>query len=138
MADELVMMPGRNGGSLRVGGPGRPKSQASIAIREARYQLKASLDALVAIRDAGKCEHCGRGASSADEITRAALGIMKLSGIEKEKPRPRKAAHFGVVRAGPDELARAVEAAAPDRTPAVPEKSGHRGPLSEKGEEVRG
>ena len=112
MADELVMMPGRNGGRLRVGGPGRPPSQAAIAVREARYQLKKSLDALVAIRDGGKCKHCGRGASSADEIVKAAMGILKLSGIEKEKPRPRKAAQFGVVRAPAEELARAVEPAA--------------------------
>jgi len=33
MADDLVMMPGSNGGSLRVGGPGRPPSQVAVAIR---------------------------------------------------------------------------------------------------------
>src|SRR6266496_1747467 len=129
MADDLVMMPGRNGGSLRVGGPGRPKSQASIAIREARYQLKASLDALVAIRDGGTCKHCGRGTSSADEIVKASLGIMKLSGIEKEKPRPRKAASFGVVRASADELARMVAPDANTHTPRQ-KKSGKEGPIS--------
>ena|SRR5438128_1485555 len=117
MADDLVMMPGRNGGSLRVGGPGRPKSQASIAIREARYQLKASLDALVAIRDGGKCKHCGRAAASADEIVKASLGIMKLSGIEREKPRPRKHSTFVVLRASADELTRAVQEPAPNPTP---------------------
>src|SRR2546423_11920645 len=117
MSDDLVMMPGRNGGRLRVGGRGRPPSQASIAIREARYQLKASLDALVAIRDGGKCKHCGRGAASADEVVKASLGIMRLSGIDKEKPRQRKPATFGVVRAPADELARSVAPAAPDPTP---------------------
>jgi hypothetical protein len=105
MADEFAMMPGRNGGRLRVGGPGRPPSQAAIAIREARYELKASLDALIAIRDAGKCKHCGRGASSADEIVKAAMGILKLSGIEKEKPRRRKRSTFSVVTASAVEQA---------------------------------
>src|SRR5881409_3582548 len=108
MSDDLVMMPGRNGGRLRVGGPGRPPSQATIAIREARYQLKPSLDALVAIRDAGKCKHCGRGGSSADEVVKAALGILKLSGIEREKPRPHKQSTFSVVTASAEEQAAKV------------------------------
>ena len=116
--DGTPLVPQLHGGALRAGGPGRPKSQASIAIREARYQLKASLDALVAIRDGGKCKHCGRGAASADEIVKASLGIMKLSGIEKEKLRPRKHSTFVVLRAPADELTRAVEAAS--ETPPSP------------------
>src|SRR5437870_8452713 len=117
MADDVVMMPGKNGGRLRVGGPGRPPSQAAIAIREARYQLKPSLDALVAIRDGGKCQHCGRGAASADEIVKASLGIMKLSRIDKEKPPPRKRATFGVVRASPSEMAEYIDTHPPRGSP---------------------
>jgi hypothetical protein len=103
--DGTPLVPQPHGGALRAGGPGRPKSQASIAIREARYQLKASLDALVKIRDGGKCKHCGRGASTPDEITRAAIGIMRLSGIDKEKPAKRKRTTFSVVARSAAELA---------------------------------
>src|SRR2546425_9369685 len=90
MADDHVMMPGRNGGLLRVGGPGRPASRAAIAMRESRYELDNCLKRLVAIRDDPK--------SSADDIVKACLGILRLSGIEKEKPRPPKRTHFGVLR----------------------------------------
>src|SRR6267378_760699 len=121
MNDDLAMMPGRNGGRLRVGGPGRPPSQAAIAIREARHQLKASLDALIAIRDSGKCKHCGRGASSADEIVKAAMGILKLSGIEREKPRPRKRSTFSVVTASPSEQAEKLRRQAAQTEPRKPD-----------------
>src|SRR5690349_18021842 len=97
MADDLVMMPGRNGGSLRVGGPGRPPSQVAVAIRESRYQLMKCLDRLVKIRDDPK--------SSTDDIVKACLAIWRMSGIDKEKPRPRQRSTFRVVTATADEQA---------------------------------
>ncbi len=129
MGKAVVMVEQPHGGSLRVGGPGRPKSQASIAIREARYSLKASLAALVAIRDGGKCEHCKRGASTADEIVKACLGIMRLSGIEKEKPQDCKRSTFEVVARSAQELAE-IHAQHPDPQP----ESGPGAPPEEKGE----
>ena len=38
----------------------------------------------------------GRGGSSADEVVKAALGILKLSGIEREKPRPLLGAQLAI------------------------------------------
>lgn len=125
---EPILEPQAHGGALlRSAGPGRPKSQANIAIREARYELKASLEALVAIRDGGKCKHCGRGVSSADEITKAALGIMKLSGIEKQKPRPKVRSTFSVVTATPAEQAAKLATRTPEPDPVEPDP-GSRGP----------
>jgi hypothetical protein len=106
MADERVMMPGRNGGSLRVGGPGRPASRAAIAMREARYELDKCLKRLVEIRDDPK--------SSTDDVVKACLGIMRLSGIDKEKPRPYRRTHFGVLRASEAEAAEALTRAVED------------------------
>jgi hypothetical protein len=104
MADDLVMMPGRNGGSLRVGGPGRPPSQVVVAIRESRYQLKKCLDRLVEIRDDPK--------SSTDDVIKACLAIARMSGIDKEKPRPRRRSTFSVVTATPAEQAAKVAVSA--------------------------
>jgi len=100
MADDLVMMPGRNGGRLRVGGPGRPPSQVAVATRESRYELKKCLDRLVKIRDDPK--------SSTDDVVKACLAILRMSGIDKEKPRPRKRSTFSVVRASAEEQAAKV------------------------------
>ena len=97
MAHDLVTMPGRNGGKLRVGGPGRPPSQVAVAIRESRYELKKCLDRLVEIRDDPK--------SSTDDVVKACLAIVRMSGIDKEKPRPRKRSTFSVVHATAEEQA---------------------------------
>ena len=115
------------GALLRSGGPGRPKSQAAEAINKSRRELQKCLDALIAIRDAGACKHCGRGASDADEIVKATMGIMRLAGIDKVKPRPSKRSTFSVVTATPaeqaekmQELAAEPELAEPDPVPGAP------------------
>src|SRR5438105_4392714 len=105
MADHFVMMPGRNGGRLRVGGPGRPPSQVAVAIRESRYELKKCLDRLVEIRDDPK--------SSTDDVVKACLAILRMSGIDKEKPRPRSRSTFSVVTATPAEQAEKLARATP-------------------------
>lgn len=99
MADR-VLIPQPHGGALLAGGPGRPPSRAVQAIREARSDLMQSLDALRAIRDAGKCDKCGRGASTPDEIIKAAVGLIRLSMIDKARPRKRKRSTFNVRTTG--------------------------------------
>jgi hypothetical protein len=106
---EVLMEPQPHGGALlRSAGPGRPRSQAGIAIQESRYELMRSLKRLVAIRDQGMCEKCGRGSSSAEEIVKACLGILRFSGIEREKPRSNKRSTFSVVSASLAEQAAKV------------------------------
>lgn len=83
-------------------------------MRESRYELYNCLKRLVEIRDDPK--------SSTDDVVKACLGIVRLSGIEKERPRPHKRTHFGVLRMSEAEaaeaLTRAVEDAAdPDSHP---------------------
>ena len=104
-SDGVILVPQPHGGALRIGGPGRPVSKAGQAIKEARSDLMASLDALRAIRDAGMCKHCGRGTSSADEVVKACLGLIRLSGVDRDRPKPRKRSTFSVVRATPAEQA---------------------------------
>jgi hypothetical protein len=68
-----------------------------VAIRESRYELKKCLDRLVEIRDDPK--------SSTDDVVKACLAIVRMSGIDKQKPRPTKRSTFSVVHATPAEQA---------------------------------
>lgn len=89
-----LAQPGRNGGLLRLGG-GSPPNEIRNVLREARRENFASLRTLVAIRDDTELD--------AEKRIKAAVAIMQLSGVTREKPRSTKRATISVVRASPAE-----------------------------------
>ena len=115
----VVLVPQEHGGSLRRGGPGRPPSKVNEAIRESRNDLWACRQRLRAIIDDPK--------TSADDLVKATVGLLRISGIEREKPRARKRATFHVTTGEPRAPGEATAEIEPPNPTAEPE-SGSRGP----------
>lgn len=114
-----MLVPQEHGGSLRRGGPGRPPSKVNEAIRESRNDLWACRVKLKAIIEDEK--------SSVDDIVKATIGLLRISGIEREKPKPRKRATFHVTTGGtapPADVVPGIEASEAQPEP----ESGSRGP----------
>ncbi len=108
---EVHVMPGRNGGTLRRGNPGR-RSALSHLQEVARRDLARALTLAREILDDTARPDANR--------LQAAEFIRRCSGIDKEKPRPRKRATFAIVRQSADELTVAVGEPPRKVTPPLP------------------
>lgn len=94
--DGALLVPGRNGGFLRRGGPGPKPSKTSMLRRVARHRIREYLELADQIaRDE---------AASVDDRIKAMTFALKVSGLEKERPAPQKPATFGVVSKTPAEF----------------------------------
>lgn len=107
------MFPGRNGGWLSR--TGRKRDEIRSIMREARRENWASLKTLVKIRDDVN--------EDAEKRIKAALAIVTLSGVTREKPRKQIRRTLSVVRATPEEQVSKVRDATDDSPPATPDPS---------------
>lgn len=100
--------PGPHGGMLNRSGR-RPSASSRRAIRAARRDLFVCLKRMQEIRDDPH--------SKADEVIKACLGILRLSGADRDKPRATRRLNLSVTRATPAEQAAKLSAST---TPALP------------------
>lgn len=121
MGTEIVLVPQVHGGAIRRGGPGRKPSRVELARREAGKDLLGFVRKLREIRDAED--------ASADDVCKAAVACLRISGAEREKPPAAHRSTFSVVARSAQELAQ-IDTPDPEPQP----DSGPGAPRKQKGE----
>ena len=110
MPEGVATMSGRNGGTLRRGGPGRARKSLRQLQAEAQRDLAIALDQARAMME-------DKALSVRDRLD-AMEFVRRCSGLGREKSPPRERSMIGVLRASEDE-ARAV-IAAPNSSRTIP------------------